>query len=222
MEFKLSKRNCGIFKEKSILKNKYRLDAVTDSIYITLEWKLLQKFGTLKQKTFWDNFRRKYIKSLLNKYCTTPNNCFYTFIGSNSIFSDIDINISGEDSAHIIKLIYNEHNKNFDKSLEVLFDINIYGTIFHYLDKIHNCIYNPIKDECFPKVIANYRQRCWSFSRIVEIVLKYKDEDKINIFNFLPESYQKLFYDSYKLIKKVKNKYTDKDDYLLLLKIMNT
>ena len=219
MEFKLSRKHYETFKEnKSKLKNKYRQDPNTNSIYIRIEWNLLQKFGTVKQKTFWDNFRRKYINSLLNKYCTTSKNCFYTFIGSNSIFSDIDINISGEDSVYIIKSIYKEHGKNFDKSLEVLFDVNIYGTIFHYLDKIRDCINNPSKDECFPKVVANYQQRCWSFSRIVETVLTYKDEDKMDIFNFLPESYRKLFYDSYKLIKKVKNKYTGKDDYLFLLK----
>ena len=137
MSFRINKENYEKFKDK--YKGQYKKE--NNKIYLPLEWKLLLEYGSKSQKVKWDKFRRKYILSLIKKFCNEEDICYFDFIGSKSIYSDIDINIKSLNFPDIMKKIENEHYKFFDTSFEDMFDINIYGSIpddkvFQYLKQL--------------------------------------------------------------------------------------
>jgi hypothetical protein len=197
MSFRLTKEKYKKFKNN--YKGKYTTSK--DKIYLPLEWKVLLEYGSNFQKIKWDNFRRKYILSIIKKFCDEGNYCYFELVGTKSIKSDIDINIASINFPSILKKIEHEHHKIFKSSLEDMFDINIYGSILHYLTK--NCINFPsFEKDCFPNFKSSYRQRCWSFTRIVENIISLPEKERFFLINSFPVQYQKLFYDSLKLLIK--------------------
>ena len=213
-EFKLSKKYVKNFNKN---KTDYRVDD-KGNIFLSLKWKLLMKYGTDSQKILWDKFRRKYLLGLLNKYCV--EDCYYYFIGSDSVYSDIDVSISSVNAVEVLAKIYKEHSLIYKNSLDKMFDINIYASVLYYLNK--KCLglkYDNMPEDCFPKYEASYRQRCYSFVKIVMYMISQPTKDLVYFLESIPRSYQRLFNDALTMVKNTRYRYaSDEENYLYLLK----
>lgn len=170
-EFRLSKTETKRFFEDVVgnaaLVKMFR--KCKDRIYIRLTWELLTLYGTVKQLKHYDRIRRKHVNKLMDTYCTVKQKCTVEMIGSISPKSDIDINLTSKKNIDsVLKKIYKAHDKEYPSdSLEEMFDVNMYASVFHFLDdrctRTHHA-----KGACFPPFSSDLRQRTWSFLRIVE------------------------------------------------------
>lgn len=147
-------------------------------IRIKFTWKTLLLFGTVEQQNILNNFRFLYISHLLNNHC--KNGCKFEVIGTiaNSPQSDMDFDLTGSSIPKIITQIIKNHTQYFNEPLDVLFDINLYGSVFDSkIEKMDNTIYN--------------QQKIWSFVRVIEVM------------SLLNKETQKRFYDSLNEIDKI-------------------
>jgi hypothetical protein len=164
------------------------------SIYVKLRWELLVQFGTKKQLARFDKLRVVYVNYLLEKHCTPLLQCHTQVVGSRSAKSNVDINmICPKHMEEVLHGIYQEHDKHFPSiSLEELFDTNIYGSVFHFLDD--RCDAREMTLECYPRYEMGYRQRMWSFLRIVELCEReLPKKERVSLVSQLPTEYQNLY-----------------------------
>jgi hypothetical protein len=106
--------------------------------------------------------------------------------------------------------IFQEHEQHFPGiSLEELFDTNIYGSVFHFLDD--RCDAREMTLECYPRYEMGYRQRMWSFLRIVEMCeQELPRKARLDLVSHLPTEYQKLYAETLILLKQhLRRKSTD-------------
>lgn len=164
------------------------------SIYVKLRWELLVQFGTKWQLAHFDKLRVAYINDLLERHCTPLLQCHTTIIGSRSPKSNVDINmICPKHMEEVLHAIYQEHEQRFPGiSMEELFDANIYGSVFHYLDD--RCDTREMTIACYPRYEMGYRQRMWSFLRIVEMCECHLSKEQCTaMISEWPKAYQKLY-----------------------------
>ena len=95
------------------------------------------------------------------------NNCIFKYIGTDSMKSDVDVNIISKISGQVIHDIIDEHYKNYKNNLDDMFQTNIYGTVFR--NTLDSCMIDNsnLKHSCTPRYAASYKQRLWSTMRIV-------------------------------------------------------
>lgn len=134
-----------------------------NKMFVKLRWEYIVLFATKAQLKMYDTQRTEYINSLLQNYCN--DSCIYKIIGSQSPVSDIDIDIYSPNIQEVLNNILDFHNIHYNETLDTLFDVNIYASIFHYvtkscMEKGTNCKY--------PKHNKDPKQLVWSFLRIVE------------------------------------------------------
>lgn len=146
-----------------------------DRIYVRLKWELLNLYGTMKQLRHYDRVRRRHVKTLMDTYCTSKHKCTVEMIGSISPRSDIDINLTSKKNIDsVLSKIYKAHDKKYPgESLEELFDVNMYASVFHFLDdRCTGAGPRHAQKSCFPPFSSDLRQRVWSFLRVAEFSLQ--------------------------------------------------
>ncbi len=214
-EFLLSRKRKRAFDQclQHLDKALYRT-ANDGSIFVKLRWELLVQFGTKKQLARFDKLRVTYVNDLLKKHCTPLLQCHTQVVGSRSPKSNVDINmICPKHMEQVLHGIYQEHEQHFPGiSMEDLFDTNIYGSVFHFLDD--RCDARQMTLQCYPRYEMGYRQRTWSFLRIVEMCereLPKKDRDLL--ISQLPIAYRKLYADT-KILYLQQKRYSTANDYI--------
>ena len=173
-EFPLAKSKSKAFEQckEHLNSSLYRQDA-NGNIIVKLRWELLVQFGTKTQLAKIDKMRFIYVNDLLERHCLPLLDCDTQIIGSRSPKSDMDINMTcPKHMEEVLHGIFEEHESRYPGiSLEELFDVNIYGSVFHYLDE--RCDARRMTLACYPRYEMGYRQRMWSFLRIVEMCETY-------------------------------------------------
>jgi hypothetical protein len=171
----------------------YRVDR-DGTTHIKLRWELLVLFGTAAQLRSYDRFRLDFVENLLSKHCAPLLDCKTQVIGSRSPKSNIDINMMCPNPNHmetVLNGILIEFNKAFpNASMEDVFDLNIYGSVFRYLDTRCNIAE---ASTCYPRYEMGYRQRMWSFLRIVEFCETLGPTEKSTLLSSWPSAYQRLY-----------------------------
>ena len=170
-------------------KNKTPCDTneLLKKVRLLFTWENILTFGTPQQQKYFNIFRHAYISFLLNSVCITENYCKYATIGTpaTSPQSDMDFDLSGSGISDIIKKISDIHMNYFTQSLDILFDVNLYGTVFNFEP------YETLTE--FPNKKDNERQKMWSFVRFVESVTMLKDERFFGFFEKLSIKDKKTF-----------------------------
>lgn len=182
----------------------YRVDG-SGNIHVKLRWELLVLFGTRAQLTSYDKFRIAFVDGLLKEYCTPFLDCETQIIGSRSPKSDIDINMTcAEHMEQVLNGILMAHEKAFPgASMEEVFDVNIYGSVFHYLDA--RCDIAGATT-CYPRYEIGYKQRMWSFLRIVEYCEKLSKVERETLLMSWPKPYQILYAKTKELNKRFRKR----------------
>ncbi len=164
LEFELRASKRKLFNRCGLAKEMYRVEG--KRVFLLLRWDLLVMFGTNTQLVAWDKYRVKYVQDLLEKHCTPLLECKTRVIGSQSPKSDIDINMTcPKHIEDVLVAIKSDHDSRFKRSMEDMFDFNVYASVFRYLkDK---CEIDRVA-ACYPRFKLGMRQRMWSFLRIVE------------------------------------------------------
>jgi hypothetical protein len=202
MEFRLTKSKRDAF---DALRDtfKHRQSKRDGDVFVKLSWDALVALGSHAQLLRFDALRNKYVTSLLDKHCRALGDgeddgaCTTDVIGSTSPSSDIDINMTSP--AHfedVYTKILREHRARFPHdSLEDMFDVNIYGSVFHFLDA--RCQEDGDArrrvEACYPMYEPSYRQRMWSFLRIVESTQGLRRGQAAEVVRGLPAPYQRLY-----------------------------
>jgi len=188
----------------------YRIDA-HGSVFVKLRWELLVQLGTKRQLAQFDKMRLRYINDLLERHCTPLLECDTTIIGSRSPKSNVDINMTcPTHMEEVLHKIFQEQEQRFPGiSMEELFDVNIYGSVFHYLDD--RCDVRRMTMACYPRYEIGYRQRMWSFLRIVEMCEReLTKSERTAIVTEWPVGYQQLYADTRALYQQHKrHKHSD-------------
>ena len=200
-EFPVSKSKLGAFRQCVVdnhLDTKlFRVHKPSGNVFVKLRWELLVQFGTKTQLRQFDKMRTKYVNDLLHRHCMPFIDCQTKIIGSRSPKSNVDINMTcPKHMEQVLHGIFDEHQKNFPGvSLEELFDTNIYGSVFHFLDE--RCDADQLQDmtqTCYPRYEPGVRQRMWSFTRIVEMCESYLDRrERKLLLESWPSPYQRLY-----------------------------
>lgn len=169
----------------------YRVDD-SGIIHVKLRWELLVLFGTRAQLTSYDKFRVEFVDGLLKEHCSPLLDCATEIIGSRSPKSNIDINMTCVDHMEqVLNGILMAHEKAFPgASMEEVFDVNIYGSVFHYLDS--RCSIAGATT-CYPRYEIGYKQRMWSFLRIVEYCEKLSKVERDTLMKSWPQPYKVLY-----------------------------
>ena len=174
----------------------YRQDK-DGAFFIKLRWELLVQFGTKSQLSTFDKMRISYLDDLLERHCSPLLDCHTRIIGSRSPKSDMDINMTcPKHMEEVLHGIFKEHHARFPGiSLEDLFDVNIYGSVFHYLDD--RCDTRQMTLACYPRYEMGYRQRMWSFLRIIEMCETHlTPEQRREMCEMWPAPYSRLYADT--------------------------
>ena len=157
-------------------------------------WETVLAFGTLKQKKYCNNFRRKYISYLINSHCKNDNSsfgnkCKYSIIGTpaTSPESDMDFDLDGDNIANVIENIQVLHNDYFKDGLDVMFDVNLYGSVFDFDIEQHN--------KPSPEMIK--LQDTWSWMRTADCIREMRNITFDNVFtSTLDDFHMKIFNDA--------------------------
>lgn len=132
-----------------------------DKVRIKFTWETLLSFGTDVQQEELNVFRRRYINYLLDGVCV--GQCKYITIGTPALSakSDMDFDMSGVQIENVIKKVFEVHSQYFDDSLDLLFDVNLYGSVFNFDQYSKTKLSSEFSE----------RQKLWSFVRIVETLI---------------------------------------------------
>jgi hypothetical protein len=144
-------------------------------------------FASQRQKIEFNAFRRRYIRSILTRFCKA-HGCTPTPVGSppTSAMSNADFNLTsthgGNRVVSLIRSVHRLHGKTFVQPLDVVFDVNVYGT---NADAISARI-GPGKD--IPGRAAQKSQRAWALMRAASFLtaaesarLSPEDRDAIHL-----------------------------------------
>jgi hypothetical protein len=176
----------------------FTIDPKTGDAIVKLRWELLVMFGSRKQLKDIDAFRVSYIDGLIQKHCTPLIDCHTEIIGSRSPKSNIDINMTcPQHMEQVIHNIFAEHAQAYpNASLEDVFDTNIYASVFRYIDE--RCPESQVSPtSCYPRYKLGYRQRMWSFLRVVEMCEAHLTQDERQILlDSWPHTYVKMYQDT--------------------------
>lgn len=154
---------------------------------VPFEWEYIIAFGTDEQKQIFNEFRNKYISYIIRNFCATKENvsrgnansstksCKYQVIGTpaSSPESDMDFDLTDKDVGSIIQQITKLHKLHFSKNIDVIFDANLYGSVFdaHNQEKYNN-----------PSTTLIAKQNAWSWTRTVEVMQNFLSDDHIDAF----------------------------------------
>jgi hypothetical protein len=177
---------------------------------LKLRWELLVQFGSREQLKRIDAQRVAYIHGLIDKHCKPLIDCHTTIVGSRSPKSNIDINMTcPQHMEEVLHAIFREHKNTFpDASMEEMFDTNIYGSVFQYLDD-RRCkdIISASIQKCYPRFDVGYRQHMWGFLRIVEMCEDYMSKGvRHALVSSWSPKYQKLYADTLALRETLKRR----------------
>ena len=158
---------------------------------IQFMWETILAFGTQTQKKYFNEFRRKYISYLIDSHCKDGNSllgtkCKYSIIGTpaTSPESDMDFDLDGDDIANVIENIQVLHHNYFKDGLDIMFDVNLYGSVFDFNVEQHN---NPSSE------MINL-QNIWSWIRTADCIREMKNMKFDNIFtNTLDDFHRSIF-----------------------------
>ncbi len=189
LEFELRASKRKLFDRCGLGKGMYRIDG--KKVFLLLRWDLLVMFGTNAQLVAWDKYRVKYVADLLKKHCTPLLECKTHVIGSQSPKSDIDINVTcPKHIEDVLVAIKADHDAKFKRSMEEMFDFNVYASVFRYLrDK---CEIDRVA-ACYPKYELGMRQRMWSFLRIVEFTSALPPASRKSLTSRWPVEHRRLY-----------------------------
>lgn len=186
--FKLSEKKMGDFATCQDLDS-----SLYQGTKIQFMWETILAFGTPLQKKYFNDFRRKYISFLINSHCKDTNNllerCKYSIIGTpaTSPESDMDFDLDGDNIANVIENIQVLHNEYFKDGLDVMFDVNLYGSVFDFDIEQHN---NPSSEMI-------KLQNTWSWIRTADCIREMKNIKFDNIFtNTLDDFHREIFNDA--------------------------
>lgn len=178
---------------------------IRNKIYIKFQWNLIVLFATKTQLETYDKVRKYYVQAIILKHCKKQANCYSKFVGSNTPKSDIDVNISCPIVEKVIHDIHEDHAQHFNDTLDVMFDTNLYGSVFRYFQK--ECYHaTNVPNLCYPKHKSNYDQRVWSFLRIAETLNKESSLTLKNIVAVMKPEYKHLFNKATTLLHKMQKK----------------
>lgn len=191
LEFELRPSKRAAFERCKLSRHLYRIDPATKQVFLLLRWDLLVIFGTKAQLVAFDKFRVKYVDDLMKTHCTPLLECKAHVIGSRSPKSDIDINMTcPQHIEDVLVAIKAAHEARYKRSMEEMFDFNVYASVFHYLkDK---CNVDRVA-ACYPKYELGMRQHMWSFLRIVEFTSTLDKQQRSSLMRGWPEPYKRLY-----------------------------
>ena len=171
--------------------------------YVPFEWDYVRLYANDKQKIAFNKFRRTYIKNIIIKACNKKI-CELKPIGSDpkTVASDADFDMYGQDVDEFIGKINKDHHKYFKKSMDVIFDINIYGTIADIFIGM-NCAITG----CVNHIKNIDKQHQWAFIRAAEYL-------PIKLVNSL-SNYDKTLYVLCKKQIKSLGKHPDNKKYII-------
>ena len=136
MEFTIVKAKLPLFLkcQQELPPNSYQ--PYKNSYKLQMTWERLMLFGSDAQIRHFDRLRQIYIQHLLKKHTRSFDKCTIQYIGSHSPKSDIDIELYCPNHLESIhQSIQQDHKSKYPHvSLNELYDINLYSTIYHYLD----------------------------------------------------------------------------------------
>jgi hypothetical protein len=202
LEFELRPSKQKLFEKCGLTKKLYRVDRETKQVFLLLRWDLLVNFGTKAQLVAWDKFRVKYINTLIERHCTPLLNCKTQIIGSKSPKSDIDMNMTcPQHIEDVLVAIKEDHHSKYKRSMEEMFDFNVYASVFHYLKD--RCNVDRVAS-CYPRYELGMRQRMWSFLRIVQFVTTLTPAQRRALLAGWPEVHRKLYIDTKKMYERLK------------------
>lgn len=171
--------------QNSKIKNMFKSVKVNnfEQIRVVFTWESILLFGTQQQQEQFNNFRREYVEYIIQSFC--KDFCKYKVIGTpaTSPQSDMDYDLSGVRIPNIIEQISSLHQRYFPYSLDIMFDVNLYGTVFNF--KPHEK--KPLDYK------LNSRQKMWSFMRVVEVVMSLQSAERQKFIQALNPSHQELF-----------------------------
>lgn len=158
----ISKRQCT--DQNIIHKNNKRFAPFT--------WEYVLEWASSSQQQAFNKFRNDYVKHIVIDYSTT-NKCIPEPVGSKptSARSDIDFNMFCTDKSvvEVIHDINEAHYKWFVEPLEVMFDVNLYGTVATFF-KTKLCKF----EQCSPMPrLTIHSQHVWAFQRTAEMIYMY-------------------------------------------------
>lgn len=158
---------------------------------VVFTWESVLLFGTQEQQQAFNKFRREYVEYIIRSFC--KEGCEYNVIGTPAISpqSDMDYDLSGMNIPDIIAGISEIHSKYFPHSLDVTFDVNLYGTVFNFV---------PHEEQVIDTMLNN-RQKMWSFMRIVETVLSLKTDERKYFVSSLNPVHQRIFKEAFKQLR---------------------
>lgn len=218
MEFTIVKAKLPLFLkcQKELPPNSYQ--PYKQSYRVQMNWERLILFGSDAQIRHFDRLRQIYIQKLLKKHTRRFYKCTIDYIGSHSPKSDIDIELYCSSHLELVHhSILQDHSSKYPHiSLNELYDINLYSTIYHYLNP--QCTTTKkLLLSCYPKQTSNKRQRQWSFVRIVESLMELSPSSRKRILDSFPSSLQSLYKDTTTLLVDIRKKYKNHTqmDYML-------
>ena len=208
MEFTIVKAKLPLFLkcQQELPPNSYQ--PYKNSYKLQMTWERLMLFGSDAQIRHFDRLRQIYIQHLLKKHTRSFDKCTIQYIGSHSPKSDIDIELYCPNHLESIhQSIQQDHKSKYPHvSLNELYDINLYSTIYHYLDPMCTTT-KKLLLSCYPKQTSTKRQRQWSFVRMVESLMELPSSSRKRILDSFPSSLQHLYNDAKELLGDVRKKY---------------
>jgi hypothetical protein len=141
--------------------------------HVPFTWENVRLFASREQKAAFNRFRIAYIDALITRYCAR-HGCGPDVVGSppTSAMSNADFNITGDTTTTsstkrgdapivaAIRGIERHHARNFADGLDVVFDVNLYGTSDTIFDGVR---------KLRPKALQ-FSQRVWASMRIHEFL----------------------------------------------------
>lgn len=147
---------------------------------IPFEWNYVRLFASKEQKIAFNRFRSEYISNVITKPCMVNSSCRIEIAGSppTSVASNADFNIEGKEVHGVIKDIIDNHFRYFTKPIDVIFDINIYGTIATIFQK-------SFRNASSHSSQAVMRQHLWAFVRVSQHLPLYLKQSILSEEDFL-------------------------------------
>lgn len=137
---------------------------------VPFTWDNILSFASKPQARRFNDFRKKYVRSIVDDYCRA-NGCVPIGVGTTdpSPSSDIDFDMyssGNREINEIIRDIHAFHESRFARSLDEVFDVNLYGTISDvFVDA--QCAFGACERLPKPSIEA---QHAWAFARAAEAI----------------------------------------------------
>jgi len=147
------------------------------------------------------NFRKEFVDALLENIIIDLNcqyNCKAESVGSNTLFSDYDLTVTGPLSAEIVDIFNKEFRRIFGKESAIVFDTNVYGASFMEELNLGNfsVFVSKQKGKIF-KYVANagdeQSQRNWALLKLYKSLKGEEIEKFKKHFKEIPVKYRELY-----------------------------